>query len=130
MLYNFSMTHKRSLNKCPACGGELRVTEYRCSKCGTIIRGNFQSCEFCALSWEQQNFLRLFLKSRGNLSEVAKKLGISHPTVRERLKELLSALGYEIEEEETDSGYILSMLEEGKITTEEAIELLKQQREK
>ena len=73
-------------------------------------------------------FLRLFLKVRGNLSEVAKRLGISHPTARQKLNNLLLSLGYELEEEEEGKltrTEILNMVENGEISVEEAVKLLK-----
>ncbi len=119
---------KRSLTKCPVCGDRLKITEYRCSTCGTVIRGSFEVCEFCALGEEQLDFLRLFLKSRGNLSVVAKALGISHPTARQKLNNLLYSLGYEPEEEEEKRikrQEILDLLESGEISPDEALKLLK-----
>lgn len=119
------MKRKRVLNICPVCGGELEIAELKCSRCGTVIRGKFLPCEFCNLDEEKLEFLRIFLKSRGNLSEVAKKMGISHPTARHRLLELLLALGYEIEEEEEEKVDIFELLERGEISVDEAIEILK-----
>ncbi len=115
---------KKALTTCPVCGGRLKITEYRCNSCGTVIRGSFASCEFCDLDDENLEFLRLFLKSRGNLSVVAKVLGISHPTARQKLNNLLGALGYETSEK-PETKDILDLLEAGEITAEEAIKLLK-----
>ena len=115
---------KKALSVCPVCGEELKVTEYRCTACGTVIRGSFEVCEFCALEEEHLEFLRLFLRSRGNLSLVAKELGVSHPTAKQKLNNLLSALGYETEER-APTREVLDMLEAGEITPDEAIKLLK-----
>ncbi len=115
---------KKSLTTCPVCGGKLRTVEYRCNSCGTVIRGNFDSCEFCGLDEENLNFLRLFLKSRGNLSVIAKALGVSHPTARQKLDQLLRALGYETGEK-SDIKDVLDLLDSGEISAEEAIKLLK-----
>ena len=118
---------KTSLNTCPICGEELEIIELRCKKCGTLIRGRFKPCEFCELGEQHMQFLRTFLRARGNLSEVAKRMGISHPTARQRLKDLLMALGYEIYEiqEEESRWETLDLLERGEITVDEAIERLK-----
>ncbi len=123
-----TMNMKRNLSKCPVCGGELEITELRCSKCGTVIRGRFRQCEFCSLEEGQLEFLRLFLASRGNISEVAKRMGVSHPTARQRLNDLLRSLGYEIVEEEEESP--VDLLERGEISVEEAIELIKRRKER
>ena len=54
--------------------------------------------EFALLPKEHLDFLRLFVKTRGNLKEVERILGVSYPTVRARLDALLKALGYEEDE--------------------------------
>ncbi len=124
------MLRKRLINRCPICGGTIEITEIRCRGCGTIVRGRFKVCEFCALSEEHLEFLRLFLKVRGNLSLLAKKMGISHPTVRHRLKELLRALGYKVEEDdEEEEEDVIDLLEKGEVSVDEAIELLKRGKE-
>ena len=48
--------------------------------------------EFALLPKEHLDFLRLFVKTRGNLKEVERILGVSYPTVRARLVEVLEAL--------------------------------------
>ena len=115
---------KKALTKCPVCGERLKVVEYRCPSCRTVIRGSFEACEFCSLEEEHLEFLRLFLRSRGNLSLVAKELGVSHPTAKQKLNNLLAALGYE-SEDRTSTKEVLDMLESGEITSEEAVKLLK-----
>ena len=58
-----------------------------------VIRARYRPCPFCALTDEQSTFLRLFVGSRGNLSEVEKRLGVSYPTVRAKLDEVIARLG-------------------------------------
>ena len=83
---------RKVLESCPSCGGELEITEVRCTRCETQVRARYRPCDFCSLSEEQSTFLRLFLTSRGNLSEVEKRLGVSYPTVRAKLDEVIGAL--------------------------------------
>jgi hypothetical protein len=45
------------------------------------------------LSREQLSLLESFLRSRGNLKEMERELGISYPTVRGRVDALVRALG-------------------------------------
>ena len=58
----------------------------------------------------------MFVKTRGNLSELQKELGISYPTAKARLEELI-AMGYESETIESREK-TLEILEkiEGEIT--------------
>ena len=118
------------ISQCPICKGKLDVTRLQCSHCNTSIEGRFDSCKFCQLSNEQKYFLEIFVKSRGNIKEVEKELDISYPTVRSRLDSIIESLGYKPESEEENQqnrrGAILEDLENGKISSEEAIKLLKQ----
>jgi hypothetical protein len=78
---------------CPICSGELAVTRLHCRSCGTTIEGDFNVGRFSRLSREQFALLESFLRSRGNLKEMERELGISYPTVRARVDALLRALG-------------------------------------
>lgn len=84
---------RKILEQCPSCGGPLEITEVRCTRCETQVRARYRPCDFCALTDEQSTFLRLFVMSRGNLSEVEKRLGVSYPTVRAKLDEVIARLG-------------------------------------
>lgn len=114
------------LGKCPVCGDELSVTTLSCHTCHTHIEGDFSLCKFCKLNDEQKNFVELFLKNRGNIKEIEKELGISYPTVRGKLENVIEALGYSTKPEEikVDKKEILRRLDNGEITTEEALKLL------
>lgn len=80
---------------CPTCGGSLEIRELSCPECDTEIRGHFRPCDFCRLSEDQSTFLRVFVLSRGSLKAVGEELGISYPTVSNKLEEVISALGRE-----------------------------------
>ena len=78
---------------CPVCEGELQVTRLTCRTCGTGIDGHFSVGRFARLNREQAALLESFLRSRGNLRELERELGISYPTVRTRVEALVRALG-------------------------------------
>jgi hypothetical protein len=78
---------------CPVCSGELEISRLHCSSCGTTIEGEFGVGRFGRLSREQMALLESFLRSRGNLKEMERALGISYPTVRARVEALVQALG-------------------------------------
>ena len=87
---------------CPICSGELAVTRLHCRSCGTTLEGDFNVGRFARLSREQFALLESFLRSRGNLKEMERELGISYPTVRARVDALLRALGLADDEGEAD----------------------------
>jgi hypothetical protein len=113
------------ITKCPVCGEEMRIVGLKCPSCDTEIRGMFYLDEFFRLSREQLNFVKLFIKNRGNLSDLGKELDLSYPTLRNRLNEVIKTLGYPVEEEKIDRVEILEKLERGEINSQEAIKLLK-----
>jgi hypothetical protein len=79
---------------CPVCTHELSVTRLRCGECGTTIEGEFGVGRFGRLNREQLALLESFLRSRGNLRDMERELGISYPTVRARVEALVRALGF------------------------------------
>ena len=87
---------------CPVCQGELTVTRLHCRSCGTALEGEFGVGRFGRLSREQLSLLESFLRSRGNLKDLERELGISYPTVRGRIEALLRALGLADGEEPVD----------------------------
>ena len=78
---------------CPTCQAPLSVSGLHCDACDTEVRGHFRHCEFCALGDAQRDLLRVFLAARGNTKELERHLGVSYPTARARLEDLLGALG-------------------------------------
>lgn len=82
------------ISTCPVCSGELAVTRLRCTSCGTTLEGEFSVGRFARLSRDQMALLESFLRSRGNLRDVERELGISYPTVRARVEALVRALGF------------------------------------
>ena len=79
---------------CPVCSSELAVTRLHCGTCGTTLEGDFSVGRFGRLNREQTALLESFLRSRGNLREMERELGISYPTVRARVEALVRALGF------------------------------------
>lgn len=128
----------KALSQCPICHDELNITRMGCSTCKTNIEGQFTGCKFCKLPEEQLEFIEVFIKCRGNIKDVEKELGISYPTVRNRLEGVIQALGYSIDKTGDQIGeekgsqdinekrqFILTALEKGEITSQEAVQQLR-----
>lgn len=79
---------------CPVCSEELSVTRLHCGSCGTTLEGAFSVGRFARLNRDQMVLLESFLRSRGNLRDMERELGISYPTVRARVEALVRALGF------------------------------------
>ncbi len=116
--------------KCPVCGERLTITKLSCQKCHTNIEGQFNPCEFCSLPKEDLHFLKTFIKCKGSIKEVEREMGISYPTVKGKLNNLIEALGFHVEEEvdaqeqALEREHILSELEQGKIDAAQATQRL------
>ncbi|MGH2428325.1 MAG: DUF2089 domain-containing protein [Candidatus Limnocylindria bacterium] len=78
---------------CPVCADELTITRLHCRNCGSALEGEFGVGRFGRLDREQMGLLESFLRSRGNLKEMERELGISYPTVRGRVDALIRSLG-------------------------------------
>lgn len=110
----------------------MSVTRLTCTHCPTKLEGEFTTCKFCRLPSEQREFIEVFIKCRGNIKDVEKELGISYPTVRNRLDGAIEALGYKVEKEDREADSekqqrqeILEALERNEITPAEAAKQLK-----
>ena len=90
------------ISTCPVCASELAVTRLHCRSCGTTLEGDFSVGRFGRLNRDQLVLLESFLRSRGNLREMERELGISYPTVRSRVEALVRALGFGARADEVD----------------------------
>ncbi len=119
------------LTKCPVCGGKLKAVKLNCQDCGTTIENTFDFPPLLSLSREQLDFAQVFIKCRGNIKDVEKELGISYPTVRAKLDQVIEALEgvapkpKPVEVKTEKQREVLDALERGDITPEEALEFLK-----
>ncbi len=121
--------------RCPVCESELSVTRLYCSSCDTTIEGHFISGQFGNLTPEQLNFVFTFVRCEGKINRMEQELSLSYPTIRNRLHEVIRALGFEpgrdepaeISQEKRNS--ILEDLSAGKISAEEATRLLRGEEE-
>jgi hypothetical protein len=120
---------RKILEKCPTCSGPLAATQLSCTVCDTVIQGRYSPCPFCQLSPEDLAFMELFVKSRGNVKEMERDLGVSYWTIRGRLDEVIDSMGFEQARPERDQANrqrqtVLEQLERGDITVNEAADRL------
>jgi hypothetical protein len=118
------------IGKCPVCGDHLHVTRLHCRNCDSSLEGQFTLGRFYRLPADQLAFIETFIRCEGKLTRVQDDLGISYPTARARLTEVIRALGYQVREEPApisseERQEILQRLATGELSSEEAVELLK-----
>ncbi|MDQ4078169.1 MAG: DUF2089 domain-containing protein [Chloroflexota bacterium] len=128
---------------CPFCEGELLVQRLYCRGCDITIDGHFSVGSlsefdetqmpvlrrFARLSPEQLQFLEAFVRCEGKLNRLEEEIGLSYPTLRSRLNDVVRDLGFSPREEEkaqaVDRRKVLNDLQAGRISTEEATQLLR-----
>jgi hypothetical protein len=118
--------------KCPICESDILVTRIFCPRCDSVIEGHFepQSGPFANLTEEQLNFILTFVSCEGRFNRMEEELNLSYPTLRNRLHDVIRALGFEPGKDEEpklspdDKRRILDDLEHGKISPLQAQQLL------
>lgn len=116
--------------RCPLTGGEIIVTRIYCPDADVSIDGRFAVAEppFAQLTPEQLQFVEIFVRNEGKLNRMEEDLGLSYPTIRSRLHDVIRALGYEPGKEEAapavDRKQVLADLEAGKLSFDDAMQKL------
>ncbi|MFN8517977.1 MAG: DUF2089 domain-containing protein [Chloroflexota bacterium] len=90
------MTQREVIATCPVCDHRLEVTRLHCPECDTTLEGRFSVGRFGRLGRDQLALLETFLRARGNLRDMEREMGISYPTVRNRLEALIRALELDV----------------------------------
>jgi hypothetical protein len=138
------------LTRCPVCSGELLATRLHCPSCETTLEGEFSTGEarlqevfspeqlrpllpFSRLNQEQLYFVLTFVRCEGRFNRMEEELGLSYPTLRSRLDDLILALGFNLSAEDepqpgtaqaalkpVDRQAILEQLNRGELSVEEA----------
>jgi hypothetical protein len=102
-----------------------------CPSCDTTIEGRFTNGAFPGLTSEQLDFVETFLRCEGKITRMEDELSLSYPTIRNRLHEVIRAMGYEPGKDEDlpeipgiERLKILEQLDNGLISAEDARRLL------
>lgn len=78
--------------KCPSCQTQLKVKSLLCENCRTEVHGLYDLPLLAQLSIEEQDFVLKFVKNSGSLKDMAKDLGLSYPTVRNLLDNIIEKI--------------------------------------
>jgi hypothetical protein len=106
---------------CPSCKGQLQPKVLVCESCDLRVEGPFEFNEFASLSPDDLHFLRIFVRCEGRVRDMEPALGLSYPTIRTRLTELKNKLN----QSKDKTQEILALLEQGKISFEDAMARIK-----
>jgi len=110
-------------------GADIVVERVRLEKSDMAIEGEFSLPPLAQLSSEDQVFVMAFVSVHGSIKDMERLFGISYPTVKNRLDKLATKLKM-VEFEPSAAGEIandeiLTLLESGEISAEEALRRLK-----
>jgi hypothetical protein len=120
---------------CPVCHSELTVARLHCSSCDTSIEGRFAGGPFAHLTAEHLDFITTFVRCEGKINRMEQELGLSYPTIRNRLHEVIRTLGFEPGKEEVvevtaeKRNAVLEELEAGRISADDAMRMLRGEEE-
>jgi hypothetical protein len=117
------------LTTCPVCFEPLTVTRLHCRNCDTAVEGHFETGRLGRLNREQMEFVETFIRCEGKLNRMERELGLSYPTLRSRLSEVITQMGFELGPEPAELSdrqrhRILDELASGQISSEQAMQLL------
>ena len=116
--------------ECPVCHDDLMVTRLTCRNCGTGMEGRFTLGGLAQLTPDQLHFVETFLRCEGKISHVQEELGVSYPTVRSRLEDIIQALGYEVGKtggvDKDQRQEVLERLARQEISSDEALDMLQE----
>jgi hypothetical protein len=119
----------RSMSKlvttCPSCHSGLKVTQLKCPECSLQIGQDAEIPALFRLEADELDFVVSFVKLSGSLKDMAAKLGLSYPTVRNRLDEIIEKLNENDATLEKQRTFILTSLEKGELTAKQAAKQLK-----
>lgn len=112
---------------CPVCGETMHIARLECDNCGTAMEGHFLLNSLSRLSADHLDFLESFIRNRGVIKDIEVDLGISYPTVKSRLEDVIKSLGYSSAEDRLrpsqmreERRTILEQLRTKKISSEDA----------
>ena len=108
-------------------GREVVVERVRLAGSEVAIEGEFELPPLARLAAEDQVFVAAFVRCHGSIKRMERFFGVSYPTVKNRLNRIAGQLEFV----ETDADVpprrqdILRQLEEGRISVDEAVDMLK-----
>lgn len=87
---------------CPSCRQTLRIRSMHCAACDTTVAGDYELPALMRLTPAELDFVLRFVESSGSLKEMARQMGLSYPTVRNKLDDIIARLKTFESHESTD----------------------------
>ncbi len=111
---------------CPVCKGKLTLSRMNCGGCGLVLEGELHLPRLARLSADDSKLAEQMILCGGNLKELASEIGISYPTLRRRIDDLITSLRHQKEHDDLKISEILEAMENGTIKSEEGIRKIRE----
>ena len=109
--------------RCPSCRKSMVPVKLHCPACELSVEGSFDMDALAGLSSEDQALAIAFIRNFGSIKKLQEVLGVSYPTARARLENLVAKLNSGMKMNPPMDSTI-KRLENGEITVSEALEVL------
>jgi hypothetical protein len=94
------------------------------------IEGRFELPPLARLKADDQVFVAVFVKCHGSIKQMEKYFDVSYPTIKARLNRISEQLDFiQVETTSESSNPALEMLDRGEINVEQAIDILRKERD-
>ena len=108
---------------CASCGRMMQISRMTCRRCGVALEADFDVPPLARLPVKDQFFVAAFVRHHGSIKKMERLLGVSYPTVKNRLRAIGTALDRTFDVP-SPSAAVLDQLAAGEITVDQAIERL------
>jgi len=106
-------------------GAAVGIERVRIKHNGIAIEGDFELPPLAQLTLEDQIFVTAFMRCQGSIKDMEVLFGISYPTVKSRLTRISEKLEFVEINPPASSNEVLSQLEKGEISVEDAIKKIR-----
>jgi len=100
---------------------EILINRVSTKVSGISIDGEFELPPLARIPYDDQVFVAMFIKVHGSIKEMEQAFGVSYPTIKARLNKISERLGFVESKAVTQKEDLLSKLEKGEITLEQAL---------
>lgn len=112
--------------RCAVCDGVLEVREMTCPGCEIRVSGEFGFPRLLRLSAKNLALAEALILAGGNLKALAQSLGISYPTLRKRVDDLIGELETLRAEDGQRVDEILGAVEKGRIPAAKGTRMIRE----
>jgi hypothetical protein len=104
----------------------MKLSRISCDSCHLSVEGDLHVPALARLSGEEMRLAEALVMASGNLKELGAELGISYPTLRKRLDQVIARLRDERARDQGRIDDILRRIEAGETDAEDGIRAIRE----